>query len=90
MRLVIWGSFVTRKELPGDLDIFLVTDARPIQPGTIGPLIDLLDHERARHRFQADIFWMKESIGSAIIQDVLDAYQTDRTLRRRGIVEVML
>lgn len=89
-RLIIWGSFVTRKELPGDLDLLLITDAGAIQPSNIGPLMDLLDHERARHRFQADIFWMKESIGSAIIHDVLDAYQVDRTLRRRGIVEVTL
>lgn len=89
-RLIIWGSFVTRKEIPGDLDLFLVTDANPIQDITSGALPDLLDHERARRRFQADIFWMKESIGTATTQDVLDVYQLDRNRRLRGIIEVAL
>jgi len=89
-RMFIWGSFVTRKEVPNDLDILLVMvddftlDALPVDCRVI------FDHVHARLRFQADVFWSKASIGAQTLQLWLNTYQTGKDFNRRGIVEVII
>jgi len=89
-RLFLWGSLVTNKEMPNDIDVLLVMaadfdiDALPA-PGRV-----LFDHVQARLRFHADVFWSRESIGEAVLRLWLDTYQTSRDFKRRGIVEVLV
>ena len=64
-RTFIWGSFVTDKPFPRDLDIFLLMqegfdqDFAALSP----PQRYVFEHEPARLRFEADIFWATEAVG---------------------------
>ncbi|MEW6737342.1 MAG: hypothetical protein AB1489_39030 [Acidobacteriota bacterium] len=87
--IFIWGSFVTNKESPNDLDILLIMDSEfQLEQITTEHKI-LLDHSQAKLRFNADIFWAKISIGKTVLELWLDTYQTGRDFKRRGIVEVI-
>ena len=90
-RAFIWGSFVTDKPFPGDLDVFLL-----MQEGFDGELTNLppeqrgvFDHTRARLLFEADVFWATEAIGAEELASWLDVYQLSRDIIQRGIVEVL-
>jgi hypothetical protein len=89
-RMFLWGSFVTSKEVPNDLDVLLVMgtefaiEALPLQTQVV------FDHVQARLRFQADVFWTKASIDPQVLQLWLDTYQTGKDFTRRGIVEVVV
>ena len=89
-RVYLWGSFSSAKPDPNDLDILLVFQAGLTDDQLVGPVQDLVDHERARLRFTADVFWVREDIGQAALQLLLETYGFDRQNRPRGIVEVLL
>lgn len=89
-RVFLWGSFVTRKENPNDVDVLLVMDtnfAFDILPAQ-GQV--LFDHVQAKIRFHADVFWTKASIDERVLQMWLDTYQIDKNFNHRGIVEVIV
>ena len=88
-RVILWGSFVTAKPSPNDLDVFLVLEATLEDADLLGRGRDVFDHQRARVRFRADVFWVRENIGQATVDRILDTYQVGRDKRRRGIVEVV-
>ncbi|MEK7275539.1 MAG: hypothetical protein AAB296_03605 [Candidatus Desantisbacteria bacterium] len=89
-RVIIWGSFVSDKEFPQDIDLLLIMKD--------DFLVDKVDHEArkvfdyagSRIMFNADIFWAKSSIGDENISLWLETYQMTRDFKARGIVEVIL
>jgi hypothetical protein len=89
-RVFLWGSFVTSKEVPNDLDVLLVmtgefaVEAVPAQAQVV------FDHVQARLRFQADVFWTKASLDPQVLHLWLDTYQTGKDFTRRRIVEVVI
>jgi len=89
-RVFLWGSFVTSKEVPNDLDVLLVMDtgfaveAAPAQAQVV------FDHVQARLRFHADVFWTKASLDPQVLHLWLDTYQTGKDFTRRGIIEVIV
>ena len=89
-RAFLWGSFVTNKESPNDLDVLLVVaadfDLEQLREDCRG----LFTYAQARIRFNADVFWAKVSIGQETLNLWLDIYQVGKDLRRRGIVEVVI
>lgn len=89
-RAFVWGSFVTEKSFPGDLDVFLLMQVGFDQEFTTLPpeQRDLFDHGRARLLFEADVFWATETIGEEELASWLSVYQLSRDLVERGIVEV--
>ena len=89
-RVFLWGSFVTSKEVPNDLDALLVisTEFAVEAVPTLAQVV--FDHVQARLRFQADIFWTKASIEPQVLHLWLDTYQTGKDFTRRGIVEVVV
>jgi hypothetical protein len=88
-RVFLWGSFVTSKEVPNDLDVLLVMGTEFAIEAVPSPVHVVFDHVQARLRFQADVFWTKASIGLEILHLWLDTYQTGKDFTRRGIVEVI-
>ena len=88
-RVFLWGSYVTAKKSPNDLDLLLVM----AEDFSLDQLRQeqrvLFDHAQARIRFQADVFWTKVSIGQETLELWLDTYQVSKDLNRRGIVEVI-
>jgi hypothetical protein len=50
----------------------------------------VFDSVRAKLLFESDVFWARASIGDEILQLWLETYQTSRSFRKRGIVELEL
>ncbi len=89
-RVIVWGSFVSNKEFPQDIDLLLIMgndfdmDANP-------PEVKLVfDYVQGRIAFNADIFWTKSSIGKEAIDLWLETYQMTRDFKSRGIAEVII
>ena len=87
--ILIFGSFVTDKELPGDVDVVLVMaeafklEEAPRESRT------LFSHAEADARFGASVFWVRRGIlPDGEMAGFLDFWQTRRDGERRGIVEV--
>jgi hypothetical protein len=89
-RVFVWGSFVTAKTSPKDLDILLIMDEDFEVDGIGAPAQDVFDSVRAKLRFESDVFWARASIGEEMLDLWLDTYQTSRSFRKRGIVELEL
>jgi hypothetical protein len=54
------------------------------------PAQAIFDSTRAKLLFESDVFWSRASIGRAMLDLWLDTYQTSRSFRKRGIVELEL
>ena len=89
-RVFVWGSFVTAKVSPGDLDILLIMDESFTVDLIVEPAQAVFDAVRARLLFQADVFRARESIGQEMLSLWLETYQISRSFRKRGIVELEL
>jgi hypothetical protein len=89
-RIFVWGSFVTTKPSPKDLDILLIVD-EAFEMEHAGSLAQtVFDSTRAKLLFEADVFWARASIGEEVLENWLETYQISRTFRKRGIVELEL
>ena len=87
-RFVIFGSFVTSRIEPNDVDILLVMgdafDAS--QLGGEAPI--LFDHAAAQAHFGASVFWLRRLAAWPNEQAAVEFWQVKRGGGRRGIVEV--
>ena len=89
-RAFVWGSFVTAKTSPRDLDILLImSDDFEVEQMSASAQA-VFDSTRAKLQFESDIFWARSSIGQEVLDLWLDTYQTSRGFRKRGIVELEL
>ena len=89
-RVFIWGSFVTAKPVPKDLDLLLIMDENFEVDGIAARAQAVFDSARAKLLFESDVFWARASIGREVLDLWLDTYQTSRSFRKRGIVELEL
>jgi len=62
-RIFVWGSFVSSKESPNDVDILLLMKKEFQLERTSEDAKNIFDHVHARLRFHIDVFWSKSSIG---------------------------
>ncbi len=88
--MFIWGSFVTAKPAPKDLDILLIMDESFEADSVAAPARAVFDSVSAKLLFESDVFWARASIGTELLDLWLETYQTSRTFRKRGIVELEL
>ncbi len=90
LRFVIFGSYVTEKSAPNDVDIILVmTDTFEVAEcdEQTQPLFDYL---RAQRVFGASVFSIRPSTALLVSVDEFIAYwQIKRDKSRHGIVEVV-
>jgi predicted nucleotidyltransferase len=89
-RFVIFGSFVTAKTEPRDIDIVMVMKDDFSLAACDEETRILFDHQRAEEEMGASIFWVCPSV---LLRETLDEFLlgwgTKRDLSRRGIVEVI-
>ena len=89
-RFVIFGSYITAKLDPNDVDVILVMDDNFHRDEMPLEMQGLFDHAVAQARFGASVFWVKPS---ALIGDQVDDFvahwQVKRDSSKRGIVEVV-
>ena len=87
-RFIVFGSFVTGKPEPNDVDVFLVMDnAFDISPDT-GEARLVFDHPAAQAYFGASIFWLRRLTALPSEDEAVRIWQFKRDGTRRGIVEV--
>ena len=88
-RFIIFGSYITVKPEPNDVDIVLVMRDDFKVLACDEETRKLFDHQQAAAEFGASIFWIRPSL---LFLDTLDEFiehwQIKRDRTRRGIVEV--
>jgi hypothetical protein len=88
-RLIIFGSYVTNKPNPNDVDVVLILHDDFDLTTCDYETRKLFDHQRATQEFGASVFWIHPSL---LFLDTLDEFithwQIKRDRTRRGIVEV--
>ena len=89
-RLIVWGSFVSNKELPKDIDLLLIMKEDFVVDKLAAEAKKVFEYVQGRIAFSADIFWAKSSIGKETINLWLETYQMTRDFESRGIVEVII
>lgn len=88
-RLVVFGSYVTAKPDPNDVDVVLVM--RDDFDPAAGPpeALALFDHRRAAAELGASVFWVRPGLlFGEPVADFIAGWQVKRGGGRRGIVEV--
>jgi hypothetical protein len=88
-RFIIFGSFVTSKHDPGDIDIFLLMedtfDASQLSDETAL----VFDNVAAQSYEGASIFWIRRLAAFGGEKATVEHWQLKRDGTRRGIVEVL-
>ena len=87
-RFVVFGSFVTAKEEPNDVDIVLIMEDT-FDLSTVADEAGLpFQHLEADAHFGASIFWTRRSAAIGGEQAMIEYWQVRRDGGRRGIVEI--
>lgn len=88
-RFIIFGSFVTAKPIPGDVDIFLLMEDSFDVDQVSGEAALIFDNEKAQNILGASIFWIRKIAAINGEQQSVKYWQIKRDNTRRGIVEVI-
>lgn len=88
-RFVVFGSFVTAKEEPDDVDIIMLMEDTFDLASVTGEAALPFQHLEADARFGASIFWTRRSGAIGGEQAMIEHWQVRREGGRRGIVEVV-
>lgn len=88
-RFVVFGSFVTAKPAPGDVDVFLVMDDDFAVATVGGEAAAVFDHALAHERLGASIFWVRTLAALGGEQAAVEYWQVTRGGGQRGIVEIV-
>ena len=88
-RFVVFGSFVTDKREPNDVDIFMIMDDNFDMGSLLGEARLLFaDHGSAQDHFGCSIFWMRRMAAIGGEQAAMEDWQIKRDGTERGIVEI--
>lgn len=89
-RFVVFGSYVTAKPEPRDVDVVLVMNDDFSLAACNEKTRLVFDHQRAEVEVGASIFWLVPSaLLRGSLEDFLLGWGTKRDLTRRGIIEVI-
>ena len=89
-RFVVFGSFITAKEEPNDVDVFmLMEDSFYLYEYTGEVRLLFSDHAGAQARFGASVFWMRRLAALYGEEKAIEDWQFKRDGGQRGIVEII-
>ncbi|QDU24073.1 DUF6932 family protein [Urbifossiella limnaea] len=88
-RFVVFGSFVTAKPDPRDVDVVLLMDDGFDVTATADDVAAVFDHAEADARLGASVFWATRSGAFGGEQAMIEYWQTRRDGRLRGILEIV-
>ena len=88
-RFVVFGSFVTNKPQPNDVDVFLVMDDEFDGDKLDGESALLFDHAAADAHFGASVFWVRRPTALGGEQATVEYWQAKRGGGQRGIIEIV-
>jgi len=88
-RFIVYGSFVTAKMNPNDVDVFILMEDSFVPAKVKGEAAIIFDHMAAHSHERASIFWTTRTGALGGEQALLEDWQYTRNKTRRGIVEVI-
>ena len=88
-RFVVFGSFVTAKEEPNDVDIVLLMEDTFDLASVTGEAALPFQHMEAEAHFGASVFWTCRSGAFGGEQKMIEYWQVRREGGLRGIVEIV-
>jgi hypothetical protein len=88
LRFAIFGSFVTNKIDPNDVDVFLLMGDAFDASHLSGEARLHFDHAAAQAHFGASVFWLRRLAAWPDEQGAIEFWQVKRGGGRRGIIEI--
>jgi hypothetical protein len=88
-RFVVFGSFVTAKDDPNDVDIILLMEDTFDLASVTGEAALPFQHMEADAHFGISVFWTRRSGAMGGEQAMIEHWQVRREGGRRGIVEIV-
>jgi hypothetical protein len=88
-RFVVFGSFVTAKVDPHDVDIVMLMEDAFDLASVTGETALVFQHMEADAHFGASVFWARRSGALGGEQAMVEYWQVRREGGRRGIVEIV-
>jgi len=89
VHFVIFGSFVTNKPEPNDVDIFMIMEGDFDASTLTSEAQILFDHLSCQAYFGASVFWLRRMTAWGGEQAAIEDWQIKRDGDKRGIVEVI-
>jgi len=90
LRFIVFGSFITAKEEPNDVDVFmLMGDSFYLSEYTGEVRLIFLDHAGAQARFGSSVFWMRHLATLDGEEKAIEGWQVKRDGGQRGIIEII-
>jgi len=87
-RFIVFGSFVTAKPEPNDVDIFLLMEDTFDASQLTGEARLIFEHAGAQAHFGASVFWLRRLAALNGEQGTIEYWQIKRNGSQRGIVEI--
>ena len=88
-RFIVFGSFVTDKAEPNDVDIFLLMEDSFDVSKVSSEARLVFDHAAAQNLLGASVFWIRRAAAIGGEDATIAHWQIKRDGGKRGIVEVM-
>ena len=88
-RFLIFGSYITTKPEPNDIDVVLIFDDDFDITTCSEEVKKLLNHQQTETELGASIFWIRPSLlFLETLEEFIKGWQVKRDGTRRGIIEV--
>ena len=87
-RFVVFGSFITEKYEPNDVDVFMIMDDNFDMGSLVGEARLLFYHGTAQDYFGCSVFWVRRLAAIGGEEAAIEDWQLKRDGTERGIVEI--
>ena len=87
-RFVVFGSFITEKYEPNDVDVFMIMDDNFDMGSLVGEAQLLFDHGTAQDYFGCSVFWIRRLAAIGGEEATIEDWQLKRDGTERGLVEI--
>jgi len=88
-RFIVFGSFVTVKPYPNDVDVFILMENTFDASELTGEVVMVFDHHAAQNYEGASVFWIRRLAALDGEQAAVEYWQIKRDGTKRGVVEVI-
>jgi predicted nucleotidyltransferase len=88
-RFIVFGSFVTDKIEPNDVDVFIMMENSFDFGQLVGETRLLFDHGTAQTHFGCSLFWIRRLAALDGEQATIEHWQIKRNREFRGIIEIV-
>lgn len=86
---IVFGSFITSKETPGDIDIFLIMEDTFEVNQIAGEARNIFNHMTAQNHLGASLFWIRRLAALGGEEEAIKHWQIKRDGKKRGIIEII-